>query len=250
MNVYTIHVIMWAGAALLSGILLVLVPAKLLRKITSPFTFSSKGIRKIRRWHTTTDTLGNILETLCVIYCFTWPFVPDALLWYGLILAFTLLCTISRCAIIALKQTKGYPGAEIRIVMVCLWMVGIIGFGAAGGFFNGRIFDLPVHTLAQKARTGTLFDDLFYYLSDPGLFHYLLESVLMVIPICTLWNQFKHMRLERTYKSINLFFFLCKMAVICAILIGGGWLGFDALNTIWHFEPATAWYAPGTVNTL
>ena len=65
-------------------------------------------------------------------------------------------------------------------------------------------------------------DDLFYYLSDPGLFHYLLESVLMVIPICTLWNQFKHMRLERTYKSINLFFFLCKMAVICAILIGGG----------------------------
>jgi len=61
MNVYTIHVIMWAGAALLSGILLVLVPAKLLRKITSPFTFSSKGIGKIRRWHTTTDTLGNIL---------------------------------------------------------------------------------------------------------------------------------------------------------------------------------------------
>lgn len=120
--------------------------------------------------------------------------------------------------------------------MVCLWMVGIIGFGAAGGFFNGSIFALPVHTLAQKALTGTLLDDLFYYLSDPGLFHYLLESVLMLIPLCTLWNQFKHMRLERTYKSINLFFFLCKMLVIYAVLIGGGWLGFDFLNSVWHFE--------------
>lgn len=70
---------------------------------------SSKGIRKIRRWHTTTDTLGNVLETLCVIWCFVWPFVPDATLWYGLILAFTLLCAISRCAIIALKQTKAIP---------------------------------------------------------------------------------------------------------------------------------------------
>lgn len=103
------NVILWTAGALLSGILLLLVPARLLRQITSPFTFSSKGIRKIRRWHTTTDTLGNVLETLCVIWCFVWPFVPDATLWYGLILAFTLLCAISRCAIIALKQTKAIP---------------------------------------------------------------------------------------------------------------------------------------------
>lgn len=238
MNMNWLNVVMWVGGALLSGILLLLVPAKILRKITSPFTFSNKGIRKIRRWHTTTDTLGNILETLCVIWCFIWPIVPDAVLWYGLILAFTLLCAISRCAVIALKQTKGYPGVEIRVVMVCLWMVGIIGFASAGGFFNGRIFELPVQTLTQKALAGALLDDLFYYLSNPGLFYYLLESVLMLLPLCTLWNQFKHMRLERTYKSVNLFFFLCKMLVIFAILIGGGWLGFDTLNTIWHFEPA------------
>ena len=58
------NVILWTAGALLSGILLLLVPARLLRQITSPFTFSSKGIRKIRRWHTTTDTLGKVLETI------------------------------------------------------------------------------------------------------------------------------------------------------------------------------------------
>lgn len=234
------NVAIWCAGALLSGILLLCIPIQVLRKITSPFTFSNKGIRKIRRWHTTTDTLGNFLETLAVIWCFAWPFLPDYRLWYGLILAFSMLAAIARCAIIAIKQKKGYPKVEIRIVMLCLWMVGILGIGSACGFFNNMGFALPVETLKQKALAGTLFDDLFYYLHDPGLFYYLLESVLMLVPVCTLWNQFKHMRLERTYKSINLFFFLCKMLIIYAILIFGGWQGFEALNTIWHFEPLDA----------
>lgn len=233
-----LNVAAWAAAAAVSGILLVCIPAPMLRRITSPFTFGNKGIRKVRRWHTTTDTLGNVLETLCVIWCVVWPFVPDYRFWYGLILAFTTLAAVARAAIIAVKQKKGYPAAEIRIVLACLWAVGILGIGSACGFFNNGIFELPVRVLQQKAASGTLFDDLFYYLNDPGLFYYLLESCLMLIPVCTLWNQFKHMRLERTYKSVNLFFFICKMLIVYAILIFGGWQGFDALNTIWHFEPA------------
>lgn len=227
--------LIYAAAALASGILIAMLPAKWLRRLTSPFTMGHFGIRKIRRWHTTTDTLGNVMETLCVLFCIVYPLVPYYTIVYGVLLAIVLLCVMGRAAIISMKEKKGYHAFEIRVVICVLWTFGIIGLLAGTGVFNGQSMMGPIQSFVLYVRTGDL-TDAMYYLKDPALFYYILQMGLMMIPLCMLWNQFKHMRLERTWKGANLFTFLLKMILVLFVLLWGGTNGFAFLNSVWHVK--------------
>lgn len=232
---FPINNFIYAAAALASGIVIACLPPRFLRKITAPFTMGHFGIRKIRRWHTTTDTLGNVLETLCVIFCIVYPLIPYYTVVFGVLTGFALLCVLARAAIISLKEKTGYRAFEIRTVICVLWTFGILGILAGTGVFNGQAMLGPIQSLVLYIRTQDL-TDVMYYLRDPAVFYYLLQMGLMMIPLCMLWNQFKHMRLERTWKGTNLFTFLLKMIIVAFVLLWAGTSGFAFLNSVWHVK--------------
>ena len=226
----------YLGAALATGLIVALIPGKILRSITRPFTMGRFGIRKIRRWHTTTDTLGNVIETLCLIFCVIYPLVPYYTIIFAVLMALTLVCVMARVAIISAKAKKGYATVEIHMVTGLLWVLGITGIMAGTGLLNGQMMVGPIQAFITRVENGSAWSYM-YFLKNPEPFFYVLQMFLMGIPLCMLWNQFKHMRLERTWKGANLFTFLVKMVAAIVVLAWCGALGFDFLNMVWHVTP-------------
>jgi hypothetical protein len=207
----------WLAACAAAGILLCLVPAGWIRTVTSPFTFHNFGIRKIKRMHTTTDTLANGLETVCLLFCIIYPIVPAYSWIYLLILIFTFLCTLSRWAVMAAKGKDWKHKVECAFVLFGYWMVFAAGLlcNTVLEADNASVFISNwLHALFQ----GTYLD-VMYYLVNPDLFFWLLKGFLMAVPVFFLWQQFKYLRLERTYRAANIFTYVLKIIFILALMM-------------------------------
>lgn len=223
--------LIYAIGILLVSLLILLIPLKVLGLLTTPFSFKTFGIRRIKRWHSHTDTLGNLMIWISVIFAFAAPWIPYYPLIFALWLTLTWLCTLARA--VRLSEVKSHWKKRLVIFVINL----IYGFGLLGGLGCFSYFSLPIRSFIFAneiaAGEGT---NIMYYLLSPQPAAYLLNSILLMLPAVCLWSQFKYMRLENTYKGRNLFTYCLKYFIVLCIIIGISLVGQRAIEKIYQVD--------------
>lgn len=230
-NEQLMKAMMYTGIALVVICLLLLIPLKVQSTLTVPFSFRTFGIRKIRRWHSRTDTLANLMLWISAIFCVLAPWIPYSPLIYLAWLILTWLATVSR-AIRLTRVTK--KGVKLTVIFF-VNLVFAIGMLAAMGFYNNFALWIRSFLFANDIVSGEGLR-LMYYLSSVQPGAYLVQTLLLLLPVCALWGQFKYMRLENTFKAANLGFYVIKNLVFVAILALLGFAGNTVLENVYNVE--------------
>ena len=110
-----------------------------------------------------------------------------------------------------------------------------IGLVSALGLLNNHVADMMVTTYRTDLFAGNVFD-IFYLLTNHSIIVYILQGILFFIPVYCMWSQFKYMRLENTYKAMNILTYAIKVLFICIVMIFLAVEGFDFINFVYQVE--------------
>jgi hypothetical protein len=223
--------LIYSVGILLVALLLLLLPLKWQAVITKPFSFKVFGIRKIKKYHSRTDTLANLLIFLSIVLCFAAPLIPHGPLVYGLWLTFTWLCTWSRA--VRMKDVTSY--AKKVYVIFCIHLVYGFGLLCALGMYNYYSLWIRSYLFVAEMYAGS-WKNFLYYLTSPQFAAYMFNTFLLLIPVINLWGQFKYMRLENTFKSRNLFFYTVKELIVLAVILAVGIFSQPALEKVYQVD--------------
>lgn len=227
------NVLFYTGIAILAILILLLIPLRWQSAMTVPFSFRTFGIRKIRRWHSRTDTLANLMLWISVIFCILAPWIPYAPIIYLVWLIFTWLAAVSRA--IRLSKVKSRPVRLTVIFMVDL--VAAIGLLSTMGFYNNFVLWIRAFLFGNDVITKEAWE-LMYYLSSPNPAFYLIQTILLILPLASLWGQFKYMRLENTFKAANLTTYCIKNVFLCLVMAVFAIFSPGVIERIYNQDPS------------
>lgn len=232
MNTELLRILIYVIGILLGSLLILLIPLKTLALITTPFTFKTFGIRRIKRWHSHTDTLGNLMLWISVIFAFAAPWIPYSPIIFAVWITFSWLCAVSR----AVRMNAVDHRWKKLVVIFYLNM--IFGFGLLCGVGAFSYFSLPIRSFlfANDIVSGKGLQAM-YYLTSPQPAAYLLQALLLLIPLCSLWGQFKYMRLENTFKARNMFTYIVKYTVQIVVIAAIGFIGQRGIEKVYQVSP-------------
>ena len=221
----------FAAGGLAFSLLLILIPLKTMSILTTPFSMKTFGIRKIKRWHSRTDTLANLMLWISVLLCVGAPLIPYSPIIYLVFLLFTWLCTASR----AVRMTQVKEKWKKLTVIFLINLIFSIGALAAIGAFNHYALWIRSFQFATDLIDGTATTAL-YYLTNVQPAAYILQMLILVLPLVNLWGQFKYMRLENTFKAANIYTYILKSLILIIILFGAAFGGPKALERIYQVD--------------
>lgn len=214
MNSNLLGILLYSGIVLLLSMLILLIPFPVLGKITSPFTFRTFGIRKIRRWNNHTDTLANAFLWLSLLFCIAYPAIPLFQVIYILWLTLAWLAALARA--VRLKEVSD-KWKRLSVVFCLNLLYGFALFGVLGLFNRGGLIYYADQFWKDIQSKEAL--HFMYYVTKPAFISYLTQFLLMFIPLYSFWSQFKYMRLENTYKGRFIGFYLAKELIVTAVVI-------------------------------
>ena len=212
------------------GLFLTLASNSTIAKILAIFTFKDFGVRRIERWRSNTDTLGNIFLSLCVIFCCGYWLLPNFLIIYSMIL----FISAAACLGVVARLFATDP-LEGKLALWGIFIVVFVGWLSACGFLNQQIFLTQIQVFRGDCLQGSI-RSILYFLTNPSFAYTVLEGILLFMPLGILWNHFKYIRTEKTLRAKNLLTFCLKMIFYCFLMIYVGAYGFTYLNQIYHFE--------------
>lgn len=213
------------------GIIFALVPPKAYGALTKTLGFDSKGIRYIRRRRDKVDSLANIFLFVGLIFSVFYFVLPFYSLIYIIFLIFSFLCVLGQAGRVLKNKNK----TVYMIVIYGLYLMAAIGLVSAVGMLNGHVANMLVTTFRTDLFAGNVFD-IFYLLTNHSIVVYILQGILFFLPVYCMWSQFKYMRLENTYKAMNVITFVIKVLFICAVMIFLAIEGFDFINFVYQVE--------------
>lgn len=222
----------WTGGVLLVCLLIQLIPLKMLSRLTKPFSWKTFGIRKIKRWHSRTDTLGNLMVWISALLCVTAPWGPYAPIWLSLWLSYTWLCTLSRAVRLGQGVVRWQKQTVIFLVNL---LYGISLLGLLGVYSHYGLW-IRAYLYAHEISTGAGLNWM-YYLTNIQPAAYLLLVIISFWPMAVLWGQFKYMRLENTFKASNIYLYINKYTVLILVLLFLGSFGSAGLEKIYQLPP-------------
>ncbi len=230
--------IIWIGSAVLISALLLLLPLKITAIVTTPFSLKTFGIRKIKRWHSRTDTLANFMLWVSCLLSILAPWIPYSPLLYAGWLTFSWLCAVSRAVRLSEVRSRSRKTLIIFLLNLLYFSSLFITLGALNqytlwiqsfGFANAIISHEAWH--------------MMFYLSSPLPAAYLVQTIILIVPVVVFWSQFKYMRLENTYQARNIGTYIFKMVLLVIVLTLLGAYGAQAVGLIYSsdgFEYASA----------
>ena len=231
MDVRIILYTMFVLAVILASLLILLIPLKALAVLTKPFSFKTFGIRKIEKWHSRTDTLGNLVMIISFAGCLFLPWIPNNMgRWvYAGWLTFTWLCTLSRA--VRMSQVPS-DGKKLTVIFFINCIYGVSLLAGAGimdgmGLWTGTCQWLEALESQEALK-------LVYYLTKIGPLCYLIVEFIMIMSLMILWGQFKYMRLENRFKARNLFTYVVKSLIQIAVIVALGIFGLETAETIYN----------------
>ena len=213
------------------GIIFALVPSRTYNILTKTLSFDKKGIRYIRRRHDKVDALANLFLFIGLIFSVFYFVLPFYSLIYAVFLIFSFLCVLGQANRVLKKKNRNV----YRIVIYGLYLMAAIGLVSALGLLNNHVADMMVTTYRTDLFAGNVFD-IFYLLTNHSIIVYILQGILFFIPVYCMWSQFKYMRLENTYKAMNIFTYAIKVLFICIVMIFLAVEGFDFINFVYQVE--------------
>lgn len=227
--------ILWTGGALVVDLLLILIPLKVLAAVTMPFSMKTFGIRKVRRWHSRTDTLANLMLWISVLFCIAAPWIPYAPVIYIVWLVFTWLCALAR--VVRLSAVKARWKKQTVIFLITLLFA--VALLAGWGIYNHYALWIRSYLFANQLEDGSALN-LMYYLQNMQPAAYLLQTLILIFPLVSLWGQFKYMRLENTFKASSIGMYVFKSLIAVTLLFGASVFGQRALEIIYQTPPEEA----------
>lgn len=216
---------------ILLGLIFCVTPYKTMTSVLSVFSFSDFGIRKIKRWRNTTDTLGNffivVSAAICLSYIFYFKYF---LVIYGLWMLFTLLCTLSRVFI----MTKRYTEWKRLLLIVQIYAFAAVGLLCVSAvlFHSTAMYSIPL--LAEDIEKGRI--DFWYIFLNPSISYALLQGLIMLVPLFELWQQFKCMRLDNRFRGYNLATMTIHTLIVLAGLIFISLYGFNFIDDVYQVQ--------------
>lgn len=213
------------------GIIFTLVPSRTYNVLTKTLSFDKKGIRYIRRRHDKVDTLANLFLFIGLIFSVLYFILPFYSLIYAVFLIFSFLCVLGQANRVLKKKNRNV----YRIVIYGLYLMTAIGLVSALGLLNNHVADMMVTTYRTDLFAGNVFD-IFYLLTNHSIIVYILQGILFFIPVYCMWSQFKYMRLENTYKAMNIITYVIKVLFICFVMAFLAIEGFDFINFVYQVE--------------
>lgn len=219
---YTILNLVLAGLVVLLSFLISFLPPKTISIITYFFSFKTFGIRKLKRRHSMTDTLGNVFLFISVIFCFVYPFIPYFTVIAGVWITFSYLAALSRVP--RMSRVKSRKAKSF----CTFFLSAIYGFGLIGslGVFNHSELIYLSMQFAQDVMNGTAFS-IMYPLTNAAIVAWLAQGLLMLITLYCFWSQFKFMRLENSFKARNLTTYTLRslffLILILFLSVGSSW---------------------------
>lgn len=213
------------------GIIFALVPSRTYNILTKTLSFDKKGIRYIRRRHDKVDALANLFLFIGLIFSVFYFVLPFYSLIYAVFLIFSFLCVLGQANRVLKKKNRNV----YRIVIYGLYLMAAIGLVSALGLLNSHVADMLVTTYRTDLFAGNVFD-IFYLLTNHSIIVYILQGILFFIPVYCMWSQFKYMRLENTYKAMNIITYVIKVLFICFVMAFLAIEGFDFINFVYQVE--------------
>lgn len=213
------------------GIIFALVPSRTYNILTKTLSFDKKGIRYIRRRHDKVDALANLFLFIGFIFSVLYFVLPFYSLIYAVFLIFSFLCVLGQANRVLKKKNRNV----YRIVIYGLYLMTAIGLVSALGLLNNHVADMMVTTYRTDLFAGNVFD-IFYLLTNHSIIVYILQGILFFIPVYCMWSQFKYMRLENTYKAMNIITYVIKVLFICFVMVFLAIEGFDFINFVYQVE--------------
>lgn len=213
------------------GIIFALVPSRTYNILTKTLSFDKKGIRYIRRRHDKVDALANLFLFIGLIFSVFYFVLPFYSLIYAVFLIFSFLCVLGQANRVLKKKNRNV----YRIVIYGLYLMTAIGLVSALGLLNNHVTDMMVTTYRTDLFAGNVFD-IFYLLTNHSIIVYILQGILFFIPVYCMWSQFKYMRLENTYKAMNIITYVIKVLFICFVMVFLAIEGFDFINFVYQVE--------------
>lgn len=213
------------------GIIFALVPSRTYNILTKTLSFDKKGIRYIRRRHDKVDALANLFLFIGLIFSVLYFVLPFYSLIYAVFLIFSFLCVLGQANRVLKKKNRNV----YRIVIYGLYLMTAIGLVSALGLLNNHVADMMVTTYRTDLFAGNVFD-IFYLLTNHSIIVYILQGILFFIPVYCMWSQFKYMRLENTYKAMNIITYVIKVLFICFVMAFLAIEGFDFINFVYQVE--------------
>lgn len=213
------------------GIIFTLVPSRTYNVLTKTLSFDKKGIRYIRRRHDKVDALANLFLFIGLIFSVLYFILPFYSLIYAVFLIFSFLCVLGQANRVLKKKNRNV----YRIVIYGLYLMTAIGLVSALGLLNNHVADMMVTTYRTDLFAGNVFD-IFYLLTNHSIIVYILQGILFFIPVYCMWSQFKYMRLENTYKAMNIITYVIKVLFICFVMAFLAIEGFDFINFVYQVE--------------
>lgn len=217
------------GIGIFIALIVACLPFKAVALCTTPFSMKTFGIRKIKRWHSRTDTLANCMIWISVILCIGAPWIPYSPWICAVWLTFTYLCALSR----AVRLTQAYNDAYKRIVIFFISALYAISLNCALGMNNGFVLWKYFFDYANMIESKAAFD-IMLYLNNITPMGYLAQLILLLVPLVSLWGQFKYMRLENTFKGANIFLYVIKTLILLLIVFGLGAYATKGLSAIYN----------------
>lgn len=213
------------------GIIFALVPSRTYNILTKTLSFDKKGIRYIRRRHDKVDALANLFLFIGLIFSVLYFILPFYSLIYAVFLIFSFLCVLGQANRVLKKKNRNV----YRIVIYGLYLMTAIGLVSALGLLNNHVADMMVTTYRTDLFAGNVFE-IFYLLTNHSIIVYILQGILFFIPVYCMWSQFKYMRLENTYKAMNIITYVIKVLFICFVMVFLAIEGFDFINFVYQVE--------------
>lgn len=213
------------------GIIFALVPSRTYNILTKTLSFDKKGIRYILRRHDKVDALANLFLFIGLIFSVFYFVLPFYSLIYAVFLIFSFLCVLGQANRVLKKKNRNV----YRIVIYGLYLMTAIGLVSALGLLNNHVADMMVTTYRTDLFAGNVFD-IFYLLTNHSIIVYILQGILFFIPVYCMWSQFKYMRLENTYKAMNIITYVIKVLFICFVMVFLAIEGFDFINFVYQVE--------------
>lgn len=193
-------------------------------------SFGHFGIRTIKRRHDQTDTLGNFILFLCLVFCCLYWKIPQYfLLLYTILFGISFLILMSQTYRISQTYSKK---KQISLILAIFTMCAI-AYCSAIGLLNGHqiMKDLPVFLQSlQKNETSSF----FYYVRHYEWVSVILSGLVMFYTFYLVCAQFKYMRLENSFKADNMIFFWIKVIFVSILSIGLGYGGYRIIALAYY----------------
>ncbi|WP_295568184.1 hypothetical protein [uncultured Holdemanella sp.] len=212
-------------------ILMSILPKPVYNAITRVFSMHKNGIRKIRKYNSTTDSIANLLITISIVFSIFYCFIPFYSILYAIFFIVSYLCLLAQANRVTSKKTQSVA----RTVIFLTNLFSGISFLGALGFLNQHISDAVIAQFMIDFQAHKVFD-ILYLLQNRTWMYWLFQGILFLFPLFIMWSHFKYMRLENSVKAVYFVTYIIKMIFLIVVVLLVSYGTFEFLDKVYQVD--------------